>query len=284
MEQCDNDADTSIVREALAATDESVEVRAEDADVLAMLVNHSSSTNFLVFLTTSKDSYDVRKIRDAHCVRKRSYLLFCHAFTGCDTVSAIDSHGKTLIDYAEETLMNTWTSSLTYRQLRMWISRLVLQSSSTYTMDHVLRWVRIVTTCSRGKKRSRWSNQRLYLQQKVQLHNFSPCLSPSPGLDASAKHVLAPQPLWMDSGPLVGAHGYEPIPALNDMALEEVLGITTCNNNGDCSNQRCICKKNNVKCISACGNCKGITCKNCAHDGVESVEDSDIDSLHSFDI
>ena len=82
VEQCDNDADTSIVREALAAaTDKSVEVQAEDADVLAMFVHHSSSTYFPVFLTTSKGLYDVRKIRDALCERTRRYLLFCHAFT-----------------------------------------------------------------------------------------------------------------------------------------------------------------------------------------------------------
>ncbi|KAK1904773.1 putative protein YsfB [Dissostichus eleginoides] len=66
VEQCDNDADTSIVREALAtATDDSVEVRAEDADVLVML--------------------------------REMLLLFCHAFTGCDTVSAIAGHGKTTL-------------------------------------------------------------------------------------------------------------------------------------------------------------------------------------------
>ncbi|KAG7255643.1 hypothetical protein CRUP_008469 [Coryphaenoides rupestris] len=59
VEQCDNDADTSIVRAALAAAaDDSVEVRAEDADVLVMLVHHSSSTNHPLFLTTSKGSYD----------------------------------------------------------------------------------------------------------------------------------------------------------------------------------------------------------------------------------
>ena len=46
VKQCDNDADTSIVREALAAAaDDSVEVQAEDADVLVMLVHHSSNTN-----------------------------------------------------------------------------------------------------------------------------------------------------------------------------------------------------------------------------------------------
>ena len=63
VEQCDNVADTSIVRQALAAAEDgSVEVRAEDADVLVMLVHHSSSTNHYIFVTTSKGSYDVRKI------------------------------------------------------------------------------------------------------------------------------------------------------------------------------------------------------------------------------
>ncbi|KAG0721570.1 hypothetical protein GWK47_000645 [Chionoecetes opilio] len=86
--QCDNDADTSIVRAALAATDDSVEVRAEDADVLIMLVHHSSSTNHPLFLTTSKGFYDVRRIREALSERQRRYLLFCHAFTGT-TLGAI---------------------------------------------------------------------------------------------------------------------------------------------------------------------------------------------------
>ncbi|KAJ8409990.1 hypothetical protein AAFF_G00210310 [Aldrovandia affinis] len=81
-----------------------------------------------------------------------------------------------------------------------------------------------------------------------------------------------------DYGWMVGVHGYEPVPTLDPMAPEELLRFTSCNSNGDCSNRRCSCKKNGVKCISACGNCKGITCNNCIHDGVESGEDSDLDS------
>ncbi|KAJ8385110.1 hypothetical protein AAFF_G00192510 [Aldrovandia affinis] len=84
VEQCDNDADTSIVR-------------AEDADVLVMLVHHSSSTNHPLFLTTSKGSHDVRRIQEALSERQRRYLLFCHTFTGCDTVSAIGGHGKMML-------------------------------------------------------------------------------------------------------------------------------------------------------------------------------------------
>ena len=70
------------------AIESSVEVRAEDTDVLVMLVHHRA--NHPVFLTTAKDtSYDVRKIREALLERYRKYLIFLHSFSGCDTVSAI---------------------------------------------------------------------------------------------------------------------------------------------------------------------------------------------------
>ena len=73
------------------------QVRAEDADVVILLIHHSSSTNHPLFLTTSKGSYDVRRIRESLSERQSRYLLFCHAFTGCDTVSVIGGHGKTTL-------------------------------------------------------------------------------------------------------------------------------------------------------------------------------------------
>ena len=98
------------------------QVRAEDADVLIMLMHHSSYTNHPLFFTTSKGSYDVRRIQESLSERQRRYLLFCHAFTGCDTVSAIASHGKPLYltGFVLGTLMNTWTPFLMYRLVRMW--------------------------------------------------------------------------------------------------------------------------------------------------------------------
>ena len=78
-----------------------------------------------------------------------------------------------------------------------------------------------------------------------------------------------------DYGWTIGVHGYEPVPTLDPTAPEELLKITSCNCHGDCSNRRCSCKKNGVTCISACGVCKGITCKNCSHDVVESEDDID---------
>ena len=76
-----------------------------------------------------------------------------------------------------------------------------------------------------------------------------------------------------DYGWTLRVHGFEPVPTLDPMAPEGLLKFTSCNCHGDCSNRQCSCKKNGVMCISACGVCKGIICKNSSHDVVESEED-----------
>ena len=58
--------------------------------------------------------------------------------------------------------------------------------------------------------------------------------------------------------------GYEPILMTEPMAPENLLKFITCNCKGNCATQRCSCKKNQVKCIPACGNCHGTDCKNVA--------------------
>ena len=65
-------------------------------------------------MLTPKGSYDIRSIREALSEKQRRYLLLCHAFTGCDTVSAISGHGKTsLFDkFVQGRLTNIWMSSL----------------------------------------------------------------------------------------------------------------------------------------------------------------------------
>ena len=111
--QCDNDTDTSIVRVTLTdATDDSVEVstffylqlfawlliltgagrKCRFADNARWCII-AQNTKHPLFFTTSKGSYDVKMIREALSERQRRYLLFCHTFTDCDTVSSIAGHG-----------------------------------------------------------------------------------------------------------------------------------------------------------------------------------------------
>ena len=61
-----------------------------------------------------------------------------------------------------------------------------------------------------------------------------------------------------------GSFGYEPIPSEDPIAPEYLLKVISCNCEGDCSTLRCSCKKQGVKCISACGHCNGNSCTNIA--------------------
>ena len=84
---------------------------------------------------------------------------------------------------------------------------------------------------------------------------------------------------------VTSARQYEPIMTLDDIAPANLLRFVSCNRSGDCTTKRCSCKKNSpykhstciprrfnveytwsvcrdAKCISACGGCHGILCKN----------------------
>lgn len=278
VEQCDNDADTSIVRQALAATAiGSVEVRAEDADVLIMLVHHQSSTSHPIFFTTSKGSYDVTKIKEALPERKRRYLLFCHAFSGCDTVSAIAGHGKTTlfnklcagdIDQHMNIFLDTDSNKdavisagvaifqYIYRAHGSRLGTIRYNMFSTKAAAGVIRPENLPPTEGAAAQHA----LRAYLQTRDWILLKSMSLDPK------------------EYGWMVGIHGYEPVPTLDPMAPDELLQFTSCNCNGDCSTRRCSCNKNGVKCISAFGICKGIICKNCIEEDTEYAEDYDVDS------
>ena len=88
-------------------------VQAENADVLIMLIHHNSCTNH----TTLKGSYDVMRIQ-----KQRHFLLFCHSFAVVILFLPLPALEKPLYltCFVLGTVMNSWTSSLMYRLVRMW--------------------------------------------------------------------------------------------------------------------------------------------------------------------
>ena len=57
---------------------------------------------------------------------------------------------------------------------------------------------------------------------------------------------------------------YEPFLKTDAIAPANLLKFVSFNCSGNCTTKRCSCKKNNVKCILACGTCHGNQCKNIA--------------------
>ena len=60
---------------------------------------------------------------------------------------------------------------------------------------------------------------------------------------------------------VTSAGEFEPIITLDDIVPANLLWFLF-NCSGDCTTKRYSCKKSNIKCISACGGCHGILCKN----------------------
>ena len=58
-------------------------------------------------------------------------------------------------------------------------------------------------------------------------------------------------------------------------APEDLLCIIRCNCTTDCSTTRCSCRKHNVECSPACGQCRGVGC--CNSSVADSSEDDDDD-------
>ena len=101
---CPSDADTTIVKTCLQFQDKPVTVLADDTDILCLLLHHMYHSNnkneiYLKNMTiqSNKDERVSYNINDIIRSTKKEYLehlLFCHAFTGCDTTSQIHNFGK----------------------------------------------------------------------------------------------------------------------------------------------------------------------------------------------
>ena len=94
------DADTMIVTCALQyASQNDVNVVADDTDVLVLLMYHWKPNMADVYsLSEVRKNMLVWKIRDLVTKAGQvitSHFLFLHAWSGCDTTSAIFGHGKT---------------------------------------------------------------------------------------------------------------------------------------------------------------------------------------------
>ena len=70
--------------------------------------------------------------------------------------------------------------------------------------------------------------------------------------------------------------GFLPLQTSLAPAPEHLLRVIRCNCKADCSTMRCTCKKHNIECTPACGNCTGSGCMNTLCDSDEDDENDDI--------
>ena len=95
---CKEDADTEIIKCAVETAEEcDVNVVADDTDVALMLLFHWNPLLHEITFTSerSKKTWSIRDAVGGLKHELQPYITVLHAFTGCDTTSAIRTKGKT---------------------------------------------------------------------------------------------------------------------------------------------------------------------------------------------
>ena len=102
---CPSDADTSIVKTALDVIGEPVTILADDTDTLCLLFHHvyfhhGNNNVFLETMRIQKDadervSFSINDVIHTCDTVYIEWILFAHAFCGCDTTSIIHKVDKT---------------------------------------------------------------------------------------------------------------------------------------------------------------------------------------------
>jgi hypothetical protein len=195
---------------------------------------------------------------------KRKYTLAIHSFIGNDTVSGICgfNNGKLLqilCDAPQDILDN----------LDVFIS-------ATSSTDSICKAGRKLFQYLYGAPNSSLSEIRYILYSK---QTSSGILSPEklPPTAESADEYSLRAYLQLQDWLLLETmsreptnygfvndliNGYQPTTTKRDWAPKHIRDLTRCNCKTGCDNRRCSCVRNNVPCISACGHCNGVTCKN----------------------
>lgn len=92
----DGDADITIIKEAIikSANNDYVIVHSVDTDIFVGLIFHSDKHKGEIIMKTKKGPYSTTKIGLNLDKDIKDCLLFAHAISGCDTVSAVFGLGK----------------------------------------------------------------------------------------------------------------------------------------------------------------------------------------------
>lgn len=204
--------------------------------------------------------------------------MVLHAFGGCDTTSAIFGHGKGTVfsklsgnkslSADIETLQNPAAQPDNVVQAGLHLMLALYGGKQTDTPGS-LRYAAYSKMIS--KSLSRLQPERLPPSERVTCFHalrvhFQAVTWKTLGV------YSADATLWgwrLD--------GKELVPITTDQAIapDDIMNIIRCKCKTDCSSSQCSCRKNNLKCVSACGNCHGTDCTNVepvAYD-VESDDD-----------
>ena len=305
----DGDADTLIVETAINyAKTKTVIVACDDTDVLAILVHHWSDEMYNILFTTERteqakktkkkdqEASQIVKIKKKPermwwsirtLVEKEKLasvpILLAHAFLGCDSVSGIFKMSKTKLlqlmikDGEFGNSVNCFgKTTTTTEELKKAAVLIILklydgkESDSLASLRHA-KFNKMVTDKAKFEPASLPPTERAIYFHALRVHL-------QVGIWMSLDlHLFNPLELgWkMVNGSMT------PIMTDIEAAPSHLLNVVRCNcklsSRNPCeNNSKCSCRANGLKCVAACGDCRGISCCNSDRTGIEMDVDDDV--------
>ena len=278
------DADLLIVQKAVesAATTDTVLI-GDDTDLLILLIYHTNLKSCdLFFQPEPKKNVKKPRVWNMKSVKQQlgpdvsQHIFFMHALLGCDTTSQLYGIGK-------GASLKKFKTSAHFREQANVFDR---QAAST---DDVVEAGEKALACLYNGKpgESLTVVRHKRFCQKVASSTSHVQPQSLPPTSAAAKHhslrVYYQVQQWKgnaadelrpdDWGWRESSGGLVPVQTDLPPAPQQLLKMIRCNCQTDCSSLKCTCKKHNIECSAACGNCRGSACTNSTQVACDSDED-----------
>lgn len=288
--ECPSDADTTIVKVAIEiAKTQDVTVYSDDTDVLCLLVHHfyhSSNMKNVYMSNMTRQKDQARSCYSISEITNQPYLLFAHAFTGCDTTSAIHRFGKTAIFKRLENSKDLREIADMFNKNQQTPEEIGKATIAFFEALHS-------PTSSLAEIRKRKYEDMILSSRS----NIDPSiLPPSPraafyhGLRVYHQLQIWLQLLDTDFEPLnwgweMKNNVFAPIMTDKEPGPQDLMKMIRCNCKESCD-KRCSCKKAGLNCSISCGECLGTYCTNAITEtNVENEIDTDeFQDRHFLDI
>lgn len=268
VRQAEADADRLIVSTALAVSEAEgtpAAVVGNDTDLLVMLVARANDSTDMFMMCRSKavTVFRIRDIQDA-IGETKDHLMFLHAVSGCDTVSAILRQGKIKAfniahNRREYDNLNIFTNSgSTHEDVERVGEAFLLKLYGASTYDSLDKYRPIAYKRAIG---------RSSLCSEFRLESLPPTSAAAKQHSYRTYHTVQQ---WMgnDISPIEWGWRSQdgallPVETAIPVAPDTLLKMVSCGCKPDgCRNMTCSCKKLGLFCTSMCNKCSGQTCHN----------------------
>lgn len=266
VKQSSGDADLLIVQTAVEKSQQLLPtIVTQDIDVLVILTALATPGKPVLFLKpkigrAKRKVYSSTILQGQHSGIK-TYILLAHAFSGCDTTSAIHGKGK-------KQLMKIISNNSTLKEC------VDTFNSPNTTASNVKKSGETMFLHLYGAKAESLTLDALrFTQFQKSLNRNTPKLeSLPPTSDSAAQHsyrVYHQIQQWLGNKLEPEKWGWvrqegdlHPVRTTLPPAPDEIIQLISCSCKGDCSSAKCSCKKNGITCSALCKTCEGVTCCN----------------------